>query len=49
MLSLGAELASAAGVGLTVAVIGSDAGRFAPELQAAGVSEVLTVPTPTEH
>jgi electron transfer flavoprotein alpha subunit len=49
LLSLGAELASAAGVGLLVAVIGSDAESLAPQLQAAGVSEVLTVSSPTEH
>jgi electron transfer flavoprotein alpha subunit len=49
LLSLGAELATAAGVGLSVAVIGPDAERFAPQLQAPGVTEVLTVSTPTEH
>jgi electron transfer flavoprotein alpha subunit len=49
LLSLGAELASSAGVGLSVAVIGPDAERLAPQLQAPGVSEVLTVSTPTEH
>jgi electron transfer flavoprotein alpha subunit len=49
LLSLGAELAGAAGVGLSVAVIGADAERFAPQLQAAGVREVLTVSAPTQH
>jgi electron transfer flavoprotein alpha subunit len=47
LISLGAELAGEAGVPLSVAVIGSDAERFAPQLQAASVSEVLTVPAPT--
>lgn len=49
LLSLGVELASAAGVGLSVAVIGADPERFVPELQGPGVSELLTVTTPTEH
>jgi electron transfer flavoprotein alpha subunit len=49
LLSLGAELASAAGAGLSVAVIGSGAESFAPQLQGPGVNEVLTVSTPTEH
>ncbi|HTU28006.1 MAG TPA: electron transfer flavoprotein subunit alpha/FixB family protein [Solirubrobacteraceae bacterium] len=49
LLSLGAELAGASGGGLSVAVIGSGAERFAAELQAPGVTEVLTVSAPTEH
>ncbi|MGH2909245.1 MAG: electron transfer flavoprotein subunit alpha/FixB family protein [Solirubrobacteraceae bacterium] len=49
LLSLGAELSSAAGAGLSVAVIGSGAESFAPALQGPGVSEVLTVSAPTEH
>jgi electron transfer flavoprotein alpha subunit len=49
LLTLGAELANAAGVGLMVAVIGADPERFALQLQAPGVGEVLTVSTPTEH
>lgn len=49
LLTLGAELASAAGTGLSVAVLGADAEKLAPQLQATGVSEVLTVATGTEH
>ncbi len=43
------ELAGAAGARLAVAVIGAGAERFAPELGAEGVDEVLTVPVPCEH
>lgn len=49
LVTAAAGIAGDAGGRLVVAVIGADAERFAPELGAEGVEEVLTVPAPTEH
>jgi electron transfer flavoprotein alpha subunit len=49
LVSAALEVGEPAGGRLTVAVVGADAERFAPELAVEGVDEVLTVPAPTEH
>ena len=49
LVSVAREVKQAAGGRLTVAVIGSDAERFAGDLAADGVDEVLTVMAPVEQ
>jgi electron transfer flavoprotein alpha subunit len=49
LVSAARGVAQAAGGRVTVAVIGGDAERFASDLAAEGVDEVLTVVTPCEH
>ena len=49
LVSAASEVNGPAGGRLAVAVIGADAERFASDLAAEGVDEVLTVSAPTGH
>ena len=49
LVSAAREVAQSSGGRVTAAVIGADADRFASDLAAVGVDEVLTVATPCEH
>jgi electron transfer flavoprotein alpha subunit len=49
LVSAAREVAEGAGGRVVVAVIDHDPQRFAKEVAAAGVDEVLTVSAPTEH
>jgi electron transfer flavoprotein alpha subunit len=49
LVSAAREVAAAADRSITIAVIGADAERFASQLGAEGVEEVLTVEAPSEH